>query len=173
MKRIPKNTWEITNQTILAVCPDGGIGRHDGLRSRCRKVWGFESLFGHQRNKKSPKRGFCLCNTLYFLNSNAPRWYMIIIMEYEVKWRFTWGSRKFITYHTRRSQTFNAICPIKIQTISIIESHNPLYFIYFFRRGENCIKPIDCSPRKFFYYCLTRVNMWINRYSVKFDRHIL
>ena len=29
----------------------GGIGRHAGLRSRCRKAWGFESLRPHRRRQ--------------------------------------------------------------------------------------------------------------------------
>src|SRR5450830_1766052 len=32
-------------------CPRGGIGRRAWFRSMCRKVWGFESLRGHQNIK--------------------------------------------------------------------------------------------------------------------------
>ena len=35
---------------FLNLCLDGGIGIHAGLRSQCRKAWGFESLSRHQYN---------------------------------------------------------------------------------------------------------------------------
>ena len=29
-------------------CPNGGIGRHNGLRNRGGNAWGFDSLFGYK-----------------------------------------------------------------------------------------------------------------------------
>ena len=36
-------------QRWLELRPDGGTGRHGGLKIRCRKACGFESRSGHQR----------------------------------------------------------------------------------------------------------------------------
>jgi hypothetical protein len=36
-------------------CGRGGTGRHAGLRSRCRKAWGFESLRPHRRGSCRPR----------------------------------------------------------------------------------------------------------------------
>ena len=38
---------EDVTRTMGGRCGRGGIGRHAGLRSRCRKAWGFESLRPH------------------------------------------------------------------------------------------------------------------------------
>ncbi len=42
--------------------PRGGIGRRAWFRSMCRKVWGFESLRGHQIRK----REFAKASSLFF-----------------------------------------------------------------------------------------------------------
>src|ERR1700712_3736126 len=40
-----------SNRQQAVQCPRGGIGRRAWFRSMCRKVWGFESLRGHQNQK--------------------------------------------------------------------------------------------------------------------------
>ena len=53
----------------LSVGPRGGIGRRAWFRSMCRKVWGFESLRGHQVIKTPliRQRGFSFPGRIYFL----------------------------------------------------------------------------------------------------------
>ena len=49
--------------------PRGGIGRRAWFRSMCRKVWGFESLRGHQLLK----REFAKASSLFLMpTSDAP-----------------------------------------------------------------------------------------------------
>src|SRR5438874_13077981 len=45
----PVETRETEVRSLLwrRTCPGGGTGRRAGLRNRCRKAWGFDSLSGH------------------------------------------------------------------------------------------------------------------------------
>lgn len=56
--------------------PNGGIGRHVGLKNPFLREWGFDSLFGHQEKTKNISNLsryiflFAKIYTLYILISN-------------------------------------------------------------------------------------------------------